>query len=917
MSTLGNGYMKQLELSKTTIENKLYEGDSLISGGEYKKYLDLVSKTIQLWNDNQNSYNEKYTLSSKLLYDYILISNDEIKFYNNKLNRILEGLNITKYIPLSPKYYTYLEIFNKYNLLETLTHSDNILYFGYTLAPIEYIKYSNYKIKNITSIIPTFGENKYQDTLKEWNKYKITMRDIYNIDVIDYQKSIYDLPYETFKTSATNKHNLVIYTIYDFGGNVFMYENYLNIPNIFVGALTGLKHTNIGGTFILNLGSVAYKHLADIYIIVSKYFENSDLYYPEISNLFKKTGTIAIFRNFKGITEKDYNELCNLLDEIKIIYPNGSNSFNIYTPEVRKQFKITKPIDNDAIKTHIIGFLNYRADNTIYDTIRDFNTSRYLKQSIYMTKLLNYIGLDKSILEAVKIPSNEQLTNSILYCRKWDIPYWDKYSSKPFHDKFGRQILSETYGLHQPIMYHFKTPYKFHTVSRITLRFPSNKSSKSTISSKSSIYSKSSLSRISSNRKMKTKKITNSKLRISDFMRDIKLSRPAHDLSFRSTTKAKTKSKYKSLISLIPELDYAYNRIEQVGRLIDARRDFSKTGDMQYTKWWEVNKAFRYYKHKDDLEKIHLDQVVRTKLKDTSISQAWLKMYEIITDCRLIPTASKGTFHSFHICEAPGTFINAMNNYIHTKTKYTGFEWHAQSLNPKIARIKDQFGMIRRNPERWDYGADQTGDITKVRNIQYYKKQVSKRAPINLMTSDCGLAMKEPGYEKVAFASLLAILDILPVNGTMVYKILTPIDEPIILNLVYVAYCNFKELVFYKPVQNNHSREFYIIGKGYLGTNSDILEKFYDVLKQFKDTQKDDLFKDKYPEAFVRQFVDISNQLADNYIYTIERNIYYLDNFEKLTPEFIKLMKDYYDEKNQDWLDKYKPLRMESDVDKL
>lgn len=911
MSTLGNGYMKQLELSKTTIEHKLYEGDSLISGEEYKKYLDLVSKTIQLWNDNQNSYNEKYTLSSKLLYDYILISNDEIKFYNNKLNRILEGLNITKYIPLSPKYYTYLEIFNKYNLLETLTHSDNILYFGYTLAPIEYIKYSNYKIKNITTIIPTFGENKYQDTLKEWNKYKITMHDIYNIDFIDYQKSIYDLPYETFKSSATNKHNLVIYTIYDFGGNVFMYENYLNIPNIFVGALTGLKHTNIGGTFILNLGSVAYKHLADIYIIVSKYFENSDLYYPEISNLFKKTGTIAIFRNFKGIPEKDYNELCNILDEIKIVYPNGSNSFNIYTPEVRKQFKITKPIDNDAIKTHIIGFLNYRADNTIYDTIRDFNTSRYLKQSIYMTKLLNYIGLDKSILEAVKIPSNEQLTNSILYCRKWDIPYWDKYSSKPFQDKFGRQILSETYGLHQPIMYHFKTPYKFHTVSRITLRFPSNKSSKSSITSKSS------LSRISSNRHMKTKKINTLTLRISDFMRDIKLSRPAHDLSFRSNTKAKSKSKYESLISLTPELDYAYNRIEQVGRLIDARRDLSITGDMQYTKWLEVNKAFRYYKHKDDLEKIHLDQVVRTKLKDTSISQAWLKMYEIITDCRLIPTMSKGTFHSFHICEAPGTFINAMNNYIHTKTKYTGFEWHAQSLNPKIARIKDQFGMIRRNPERWDYGADQTGDITKVRNIQYYKKQVAKRTPINLMTSDCGLAMKEPGYEKVAFASLLAILDILPVNGTMVYKILTPIDEPIILNLVYVAYCNFKELVFYKPVQNNHSREFYIIGKGYLGTNPDILEKFYDVLKQFKDTQKDDLFKDKYPEAFVRQFVDVSNQLADNYIYTIERNIYYLDNFEKLTPDFIKLMKDYYDEKNQDWLDKYKPLRMESDMDKL
>jgi hypothetical protein len=77
------------------------------------------------------------------------------------------------------------------------------------------------------------------------------------------------------------------------------------------------------------------------------------------------------------------------------------------------------------------------------------------------------------------------------------------------------------------------------------------------------------------------------------------------------------------------------------------------------------------------------------------------------------------------------------------------------------------------------------------------------------------------------------------------------------------------------------------------------------------------LFDDKYPEAFVSQFVDISNHLADNYIYAIERNIYYLDNFENMTPQFMKLMKDYYDEKNQDWIDKYNPKRMESNVDKL
>jgi hypothetical protein len=160
-------------------------------------------------------------------------------------------------------------------------------------------------------------------------------------------------------------------------------------------------------------------------------------------------------------------------------------------------------------------------------------------------------------------------------------------------------------------------------------------------------------------------------------------------------------------------------------------------------------------------------------------------------------------------------------------------------------------------------------------------------------------------------------LDILPINSSMVYKILTPIDEPLILNLIYVAYCNFKDLIFYKPIQNSQSREFYIIGKGYLGTNYNILEIFYNALEHFTPSNEYDLFKDIYPIAFVKQIVDISTRLSENYCYTIERNIYYLDNYENITPQFAKMLKDYYNEKNHDWIDKYKPIRIENDTFKL
>ena len=66
-----------------------------------------------------------------------------------------------------------------------------------------------------------------------------------------------------------------------------------------------------------------------------------------------------------------------------------------------------------------------------------------------------------------------------------------------------------------------------------------------------------------------------------------------------------------------------------------------------------------------------------------------------------------------------------------------------------------------------------------------------------------------------------------------------------------------------------------------------------------------------YPEAFVRQFINSSTNLADNFIYTIERQIYFVDNKDVITKDFVKLFYDYYNEKNEDWVRKYKPIRLE------
>ena len=80
-----------------------------------------------------------------------------------------------------------------------------------------------------------------------------------------------------------------------------------------------------------------------------------------------------------------------------------------------------------------------------------------------MNKLLKYLNKPLKELENIKIPTEEQITNAILYCRKYDIPIFDKYSITSQNSIITKTILHDMYGLHDPILYKFKTPFQTHT----------------------------------------------------------------------------------------------------------------------------------------------------------------------------------------------------------------------------------------------------------------------------------------------------------------------------------------------------------------------------------------------------------------------------------------------------------------------
>jgi len=262
------------------------------------------------------------------------------------------------------------------------------------------------------------------------------------------------------------------------------------------------------------------------------------------------------------------------------------------------------------------------------------------------------------------------------------------------------------------------------------------------------------------------------------------------------------------------------NQIFQTGHIIDSRKnlDLGDNYKLQLPKYFRSIELFRYYKSDGEDKTKDLSNVLRGKIK-RNVSQAWIKMYEILAETNLIDP-NKKTYKSFHLCEAPGSFIDCLDYYLKKETKVSKLEWNAQSYKASKGKkyLGDDFGIIKNYPNQWHWGADGDGDITSYNNIISYKNSPKKIVDnIDLITSDCGIPMFEEGYIKTVMCSMVAITYFLPINGSMIFKILTPIEKPIIWNIIYLWYNSFKELKFFKPVQNSQSREFYIIGKGLIG----------------------------------------------------------------------------------------------------
>jgi len=290
----------------------------------------------------------------------------------------------------------------------------------------------------------------------------------------------------------------------------------------------------------------------------------------------------------------------------------------------------------------------------------------------------------------------------------------------------------------------------------------------------------------------------------------------------------------------------------------------------------------------------------------------WLKILEILNKINIIET-TKTNLKTFHICEFVGSFVNAISFYKDMKRKDIIWSWKGQRLNPKNKQIYNDdlitnnidilddrefnYGydenMLNNYKNNYDYGADNTGDITKYENIQYYRKNHND---YDLVTAGCGTSQTDTGYI-LSYSQYLMIFSCCKKGGNAILKKIFPIENSQELSMLYLFYTLFESVIIYKPKINYYSQEYFLVGLKYKGINTKLLDKLIDFLKEYKTVG----FLSNIPINFSLQVDKAQNELIENMNKFIKKQIYFCDNFEKITDEEWIIIKKSIKEKIKDW----------------
>jgi len=359
--------------------------------------------------------------------------------------------------------------------------------------------------------------------------------------------------------------------------------------------------------------------------------------------------------------------------------------------------------------------------------------------------------------------------------------------------------------------------------------------------------------------------------------------------------------KYKNKIVFIDEIEY------------DIKDLYHHENVLKVTK--RILDNFDWKKYSALTHRVKQFKTLKTHIANNyndEVSQAFLKMYEILETFDLFDLPDL-RFKTFHFCEAPGQFIKSIEYYLKSKDKT--LDWNAQSLqvtkDNKYNPLGDKYGLIKNNPERWTFGPDGSGDITKDSVIKSYKEICQDSV---LITSDCGLSSitcwDMTYHDKIMayinFCQILAILYNLPKKGNFIAKVFLPQTVNYIVSLNYILVNCFESFHVYKPYLNPVSSEVYLIGKNYSPLSNKTLNKLFKI-KDNLNLEKGFL---KIDNTFLKEYQKCFIKFILSHLDKVKSNIYFYENNIKFDQ---KKLKSIYNFNNSFWIKKFNFVKLKDD----
>lgn len=322
------------------------------------------------------------------------------------------------------------------------------------------------------------------------------------------------------------------------------------------------------------------------------------------------------------------------------------------------------------------------------------------------------------------------------------------------------------------------------------------------------------------------------------------------------------------------------------------------------------------------------------------VTNAWMKMYECMSllEEPILSKLSKNanedhkSFHSFHIAEAPGNFMVAMNHYLYSHHPNLDWRWLANSYRDLYSSnthyLTDTYGLIRRHKDRWVFGADGDGDITSPANIRSFAAKVQSEfgAPgkstsilggLHFITSDVKFVPPDVNYDEEEFQNIpvqmghmLSSLVTLRKGGVCMLKEFSFFEAPKTSHLFLLANC-FQKLYIVKPETSRPANsEVYVFGIGYKKNLTDLqIDVLYDIMQyiRFMTDKSPSIFKkNDIPKAFVERVHKLNQKLIEKQIPSLNRNIDLFRQYEHAhSEEICRDMSSIRARAAEDWIKQY------------